>query len=696
MAPAKGLLVGLAVLAAAFAAPPAASADDAKVKELVARLPAANLDDALAVAKELAGMGPPAVKSLAAMLLEPGKGDDVKVRYALHAMATYVSRPGGQADLLAFSEAVGEELRGNHPAAAKGFLIRQLGLAAGPEAVSAIRPHLADPGLCEYATEAIVAAGGPGAAEALRAALSKAGPPCRATLIRGLSVLGDRQAAPLLEHAMGDADRDVRIAAAGALAGIGDPTAAPLLVKAADAADPYERVKAIDAALVLAERLLGEKKTADADAIYSALFRRRAAPGEEYVRIAALRGLAATRGEGAIDDLIDALRSGDPGLRAAAVEIATSLPGEGVTAKWVAMMKDAGPEDRGRIVGILVVRRDPPAAAAVLKAIGDPEEVVRRAAAAALVRMAGGRETSRAIAAAIPAQSDALARKALLDVLAARAAVEEVGAVLAASRDTDAAMRASAVKALGVLGGPDQLAAIFEILKAAPGAAERQAAEDAMLAIAGREPAKAADFAARALGRADEQTAIALLHVLGRAGGPKALAAVRSGAADKREPVQDAAVRVLADWPDASAAGDLLGMARTSENPAQQAVALQGYVRLARGEDDQAKRLAMLGNAMAAAKRPEEKRETIGACGDLQIGGALALLGRCLDDPALREDAAAAALKVARKVAGSEAVRREVLEKVLRARTSEPTRREAADLLGMDVVMPPAGPVEER
>ena len=71
-----------------------------------------------------------------------------------------------------------------------------------------------------------------------------------------------------------------------------------------------------------------------------------------------------------------------------------------------------------------------------------------------------------------------------------------------------------------------------------------------------------------------------LVRVLGKLGGPQALAVIRASRAYEDERVVDAAVRALAAWPDAEVLDDLLNIARESKNTAHAVLALRGYVRL--------------------------------------------------------------------------------------------------------------------
>ena len=48
--------------------------------------------------QDLVALGKPGVAGLLGLLVEPGKGDDGGAQFALHGMASWVSRPGGDAE----------------------------------------------------------------------------------------------------------------------------------------------------------------------------------------------------------------------------------------------------------------------------------------------------------------------------------------------------------------------------------------------------------------------------------------------------------------------------------------------------------------------------------------------------------------------------------------------------------------------
>jgi sugar phosphate isomerase/epimerase len=255
--------------------------------------------------------------------------------------------------------------------------------------------------------------------------------------------------------------------------------------------------------------------------------------------------------------------------------------------------------------------------------------------------------------------------------------------VLKAAEDADAGVRTAALGVLDVMADEKSAPALVSLVVKAKDDKDRQAAEKALGSLCSRAANKDAcvDPILAAAGSAELQAKSALIRVLGRAGGAKALAAVRNFAKDANAEVQDAAIRSLADWTDASAAADLLALAKGEGKTA--VLALRGYVRLAGLPDVPASdKLKMYQATLAAAQRPDEKRLALGGLGDMKSAAALRVVTPLLDDPSLAAEACATAVKIAKAVGGS--ARNDVAEamtKVIAVTKNANVKKDAEDLL---------------
>lgn len=227
------------------------------------------------------------------MLVEPGKGDDVKAHYALHCMALHVCKLDNDRPRRRFARTLASQIGGDRPKGVQKYLIQELQVAGGKEAVEVLGKVLVDEELCEPAAQALVAIGN-GAAEQLLKALPKVRGKCRLTILQNLGVVRASESVGALKEAVNDEDEAVRIAAVWSLANIGDADSANMLLRAADQADDWERIQATKACLLLAENLRAAGKQSEAARIYKHLRNTRTKPAERYVSDAAKTGLAAS------------------------------------------------------------------------------------------------------------------------------------------------------------------------------------------------------------------------------------------------------------------------------------------------------------------------------------------------------------------------------------------------------------------
>lgn len=284
-----------------------------ELKGLVSRLPDpdqsgtyANLDQEKVqriekVAGELAGGGRNAVLGLIDMLVEPGKGDDVKPRFALHLLAVRATQQGNEQARAGFAEAVASQLGGDRPKAVQAFLVERLQWTGSRAVVEPLGKALVDPELCDAAARALVAIRD-GAAEQLLQALPKVRGASRRSLITKLGMLRAGEAEDALRQALGDSDPETRIAAAWAIARIAGAFSADgadlfelvlAVLNCAEAHAGWEQINETDACLALAENLAASGKKDHAAAIYAHLAKTRTDPSERHIRTAAERGLAA-------------------------------------------------------------------------------------------------------------------------------------------------------------------------------------------------------------------------------------------------------------------------------------------------------------------------------------------------------------------------------------------------------------------
>ena len=653
-----------------------AAGTESTAADLVAGMPAQNAAEFETFGAGFVQLGAAGIQEVCNMLVAPGSGDDANARFALSGLAKYVSRPGAEAERTMVAGALIEALATAAEPEVKAFLVRQLQVAGKDESVAPLSGYLADDLLCEPATQALLAIGTPEATTALATALPSAQGKNRATIVKALGELRCVAAVGEIAKSATAEDTDTRHTALWALANIGDPASGEILSKATETASPYERAKALSWRLLYARRLSEAGKNAECEAVCRQLLE---AP-EANVQSAALHTLVAIKGEAALDDLLAAMDSASKDVRGAALRFAPAIPGEGATAKWVEKMAGASPEVRLEIMTMLGQRGDTSALPALLAALKADDKAVRLTAIDAATRLDGQAATSALLAGlvtaveedevkatkeallrvggdqVVPAVADAvtgvpvLSRVALVEVLAARRAEAHIEVVFARTKDEDPSVRVAATKALGDLANEAHLPRLVDLVLAAQSDAERSAAQNVVVSVAKQvaAPEQRAESVLAALANATGAQRAYLLPILPGVGGKRALDVVAADTQSADAAVKDAAVRALADWPDASAAEALIAVAKGDEDLKHQVLALQGYVRLTgAGSFSAEDKLRMLADAMAVAKRTEEKRLVLSSLADVRSAEALAYVADYLEDEELRTDAALAAVKIA-------------------------------------------------
>jgi len=629
----------------------------------------------------------------------------------LERIAFQASRPGADADRAACAKALAARLGPDVPAPARVWVLRQIQRIGRAEVVAQVARVLRDKDALvrESARRALRENPSPQANDALQKALASAAPAWRVAVINALADRRDpSNLQALLKEAQSDND-DVRSAAVVGLAKLGEKSAGGAIAAAMTTGSAAARRIATDSYLLLADALADKGDKAAALGIYKTML-----PGEGHLKCAGLIGIGRAGGVAELPALFEALADRDIKVRGAGIEALTLMPGKPVADAIAAKARTAGPETKPSLLLALARRGDKGAGAIFLAAAEEADEAVKVEAVRGLGVVGGttavpvllkvaattgtpqqaARESlqrieaagvDRALLAAMNEKDPAI-RTEVIRALAARLVTTATPALLKAAQDTDGGVRNEALKALGAVAGTDSLPAVAALLLKAPDDGSRNEAASALARIAGREadPEKPAGPILKALASADGPAKLSLLGVAGRVGGRKLLGAVRAAVKDKDPKVQDAAVRALADWPDAAAADDLLGVAKSAPNETLQVIAIRGFIRVVRMRSDRpaADSAKMLAAGLAAAKRPEEKKQALGALGEVRDILALQAVVPCMADNALKEEAARAAVRIGRDVWSKDLdAAKAAMQKALDASKNDDTRRQAREVL---------------
>lgn len=593
------------------------------------------------------------------------------------------------------------------PLAERARACQRLAIVGTTDAVPALAALLGDAQLGHYAREALEAMAAPESDAALRAALSRLEGPPLIGAINSLGARGDTAAVPALAKIAATADEPSAGAALHALARIGTPDALALVRGALG-----KKPAAGEALLVAADRLRAKDRGEEAAKLFDDVRTR----GTAGSLLPATRGAILARGAAGVPLLVETLRSRDAALRSVALQAMRELPGEAVTNALVTELDRLPAEVQPAALAALVDRSGPAVVTAVEKraAAGDAAALtalgrIGRASSVPLLLRAlprseiaqrslvliPAREADSLILGALATEADRNTRGKLIAVLGDRGVAAATPGLLKIAQGGDAETSRAALRALAATAQPRDLTALINLSAASEDDATRTLADRAIYSATMKilEPERRVDpllGAVRAAKTPAERAALfrplgAVVRAMG--GSSAALAVVREATRDSDGVVRAAAVRCLADWPDATPAMELLVLARTEAEPTR-GLALAGAVRLATnvaaGRDKTAlDALELLIQANALVASDHERLMIVSALGNVRRIEALRLLEPYLQLDAVKTETALAIVQIAPALLGgaNAAAVRSTLEKIAATERDADVRARAAGLL---------------
>lgn len=539
---------------------------------------------------------------------------------------------GDAAERAKIAVSLAEVLKADATPDAKAFVCEQLSIVGDDTTVDAIAPLLKEEKLNQAARFALERIGTPAAAKALRDTLKDTKGTVRTGIVTSLGSLRDAAAVPLIQALVAETDAAVNVAALHALGQIGTPEAADALKGAQVDAALAGALQ--DARLNCALRLTETGAKDRAAAILEPMRADQAANG--VVRLAAFRGLLEAQPERAEERVLEALAGSDANMAAAAATHLASSRTFAVSAKLTDQWDKLPAQAKRILLDGLAQRGKPDALPLAAKGIADTDAGVRRAAlicagatgdattVAPLLKAAASNDDDRKVAmpglvrlrgdgvdAAIVEAAKAAEPKLkaeLIRVLGERSARSVLPFLLAEGSSGDSACRKGAFSAISKLVKGDDLPELLKLQNKLTEDDDLQALEPAILTAC-----RAAGIQAGALVAGLDQAPPAVqatrLRLLSTLGGAEALATLRERAKASKEPaVVAAAIRGLADWPDATPLADLLALANDIQDLQPHVLAVRGALRMA-SKQPQKDALPILKQLATLARRDEEKAQ---------------------------------------------------------------------------------------
>lgn len=575
---------------------------------------------------------------------------------------------------------------------AKADACRELGVVGDKTAVPVLVGMLADPEMHHMARHALETIPGSAVDTALREQLGKLQGRQLVGVIGSLGVRRDAKAVKPLTGLLSHNEPDVAEAAARALGSIGGSSALNALQPTLSKASGRMQMAVAEGYLRAAESLKGRA----AYSAYDKLIAMNNMP--VHVRVAAMRGAIHTAGSGGPKLMQKALTDNQDVNFIAAIRAALEIKDKAMTKALTASLPSLQPAKQIVVVQTLGARKDEAALQTLSGLLKQADPAVQLAAVKAIGQI-GAPESVRLLVASLTASDrqmataarDALAGQTIpeskdaviklvrssdpalqamgVDLIGRRRMVTAMPELVSASRSSDRAVQSAAYRRIGELAGPAQVPDLLKAVTTAKSSAELEGPADALSRLASK-PATKAEVTPQlvaAFDKANAEQKVALMPVMRSAGGNEPLAAVRKGLQDSEPRVRDAAIRTMADWSDTAAAADLLQVARSSNDASQKTLAFRGYLRLIReSELPPGQRLKMLDEAASVAQDSESRRLVLSAYGDISTVASLKKVAMDLNEPALADEAGAAAVRIAENLKGDQkAEAKPILEQVV-------------------------------
>jgi HEAT repeat protein len=652
----------------------------AKVTALLSKFPSQNEAALKKNMEELAQLGKPGLVQIASMLTPLGKGDNTKIQYALGGFTYYASQAGKEPLRQAAAEAYGEALSKVNDPDSKNFLIYQIQTVGKDESVNVLKSYLTDERLAGPASRALARIASPASGAALLQALAGASGASKIAITEALGGSRYKEAAGTIEKTATSTDLNLRKVSLYALSEIGAPSSEPILAAAAQkAAYGYDEADATAVYIKYLARLAENGSASAAEKAALALIKNTPDAKQSATRSSALKVYADIKKRESVPVLVSALQSTDAQYRAAALKLGQKYLMADGTTPWLNALKKAKPEVQAEIITMLGRAESKDALPVVLKSLNAKDPQVKKAAIWAAGKI--GQEASVAgllsvlksgtaediatvksslltiksdklvdqLATALPALP-ASAQPAVIDVLAARAASPKLSVVSALLKSSDPEVKKSAYNALKSLATSNDLPQLFTLLNAGGSAEEITAVQKAISAgVKGSGDVTAqSDLILKQIQASPADKQANYLAVLASIGGKKALSSVVSAYGSGDAAIKKAAIQSLASWTDASAASELLAIAKKTTDAEELNAALSGYVAAtSKSPKTPAIKVIMLRDAMALAKTDAQKELILKELPKYRTFNALLFAGKYLDNAGTQQAAAQAVMTIA-------------------------------------------------
>ncbi len=643
-----------------------------KIADLLAQMPANNLQQRDKLMEELISLGDEGFQKLADQMTISGKGDNSAVVYAINGLARYASQ-NTKEDKRAFAEKNFILAMNKTPdTETKAFFMRQLQLTGKDDAVKAVAPYLTNGELCEPATFVLTAVASETAKSELLNALTKVQGNSLVTITKALGELKFKPANGQILKTITSDNQNLKKVSLAAVAAIAAPESfQPLLDAARKAGFAYEPSNATQAFVTYAQRL-GENGDTKLSGTACEEMMKLNLPTQLHTNAAALAIYTKYFEKEAQPKLLKAFDNNDKAFRVAIlnlVEKSKLAP----TKLWIAKANKAQPEVKAEVLTMLGKKGDLSASDFIKKQFADKSALVSEAAITAYAKLKGKAAIPDLIAllksgkqpaftasilmslmdeksldplAAILESSPEGSKTAIIGIIGAKSGKHYFDQVYSYTSNSNAEIKSAAFAAMKNISSAKDIDKLMKLLFATDDLVKIKNIQDALVNAASDlkgEDNQVAPLLAQ-LPNAPKKGRI--LEVLPRLGGKQALKTATSYISSSNKEESDAAFNALINWKDASASAALYEICKAS-NGEKRSSALKGFVNQIRSSalpDDQ--KLLQYRKMIPLATDNKDRSLIVRSMGQVRTFLSLVATVPFLDDPNLKSDACLSVMEI--------------------------------------------------
>ena len=663
--------------------------------DVLAQMPANEQKSYNDLIGQLSQAGDQAVQTLIGMMNAPGKGSNAKVDYALSGLSHYVMAKGEESARKVVSEAYCKALESVTERETQAFIIRQLQIVGGDEAVETLANYLNDEKLSGPASRALASIGTKNAGEALISSLKRrmGTPKTQCDAMNALAEMKAEGAETILLPFVSNQDVKIRKTALYALSQVGTEASLETLANAAKEANyTMEPTGANEAYIVLIKNLASKGQTEIAEKAAKDLQKKAQKAGSLQTREAALEiQMSLKENKEALKLLQSALKDKDRGYRNAALDYASSFVGETEYIEIAKTMMKAKPEvkadilnwigreakrpDKNPILKKLMIRFDLPFATVLRDELNTEHFLVQQASVWTMVKigdkgfiptlanlltddnkqiillaqdalLAFPGDIDDEVAKSVKKATDA-GKIAALELLAMRMADSKVNTVVEQLGSSSPEVKMAAYKALPHVVMAKDFVEACGILESASTSDEINLAQQAVAASVHYMPeSQQVETLVRRMYQAGESKKYLYYPVLATTGQQEALDIIIAGCDKDSGEAKGAALSALLSWNDLRAADYLYKVAQAGGQVG--AAALTRYVDLVAASDMTGEnKLLRLRKAMDIAGQDGVRNLILQKVQETGTYLALLYAGEYLEDKPVQQSAAQTVMNIA-------------------------------------------------